>query len=750
MQLEKRLNSIIISAFYEAKQEKHEYITPEHIFYSALFNTDTVELLEDLGADIEFMKNEIKNYLSENIPKIEKEEVIQSEGFQKLLNMAATKAASSNRSVVELADVLVAIYDTPESFASFVMKNEGIERYDLLAVVSHGNYEKDIPLSEQEEDTGYGDEVPEQKRKSLSPEKYLKTFTVDLTELAKKGALDPVIGREDILERTIQVLLRRNKNNPIHIGEPGVGKTVITYGLAQMIVSGNVPPKLLDHTILSLDMGLLLAGTKYRGDFEDRMKKILKAFEKIEKLIVFIDEIHSLVGAGSAGNSNIDASTMLRPLLTEGKIKCIGATTYEEYRKYFEKDSALSRRFQKIDVPEPDIAETIEILKGLSFKYEDFHKVKYIEESFQAAAELSSRYINDRFLPDKAIDIIDEAGAANAMSKKPKRTITPSHIEKTIAIATGRKDKAVKVNRFKMLKNLEKSISKRLFGQKQAVEAVSKAVKKSYAGFRPVQKPVASFLFAGPTGVGKTELARVLADELGLPLHRFDMSEYQEKHSVAKLIGSPPGYVGYEDGGLLTEAIKKQPASVLLLDEIEKAHSDIYNSLLQIMDYAVLTDNTGRKADFKNVIIIMTSNAGARFLGKSKAGFGERRYDIPVLKEAVEKTFAPEFRNRLDTVVYFSSLTQEVVEDVVRKNIAELAERLESKKITLDVSKEAVRFLAAKSYSKEFGARETARTVEEALEALLLEEILFGSLKKGGAAAVGFSKGALVLKKLEP
>ncbi|HDT11880.1 MAG TPA: AAA family ATPase, partial [bacterium] len=547
MRLEKRLNNIILSAFYEARQEKHEYITPEHIFYSALFNEDIVELLEDLGADIEYMKSEMKKYLNENIPRIESKEVIQSEGFQKLLNMAATKAVSSNRETVEIVDILVAIYDTPESFASFVMKNEGIERYDLLSVISHGTYENEPRTYHIDEE---GEEIePEHKRKTPTPEKYLETFTTDLTELARKNELDPVIGRENILDRTIQVLLRRNKNNPIHIGEPGVGKTAITHGLAQRIVKGDVPEKLLDHTILRLDIGLLLAGTKYRGDFEDRMKKILKAFENIKNLIVFIDEIHSLVGAGSAGNSNIDASSMLKPLLTEGKIKCIGATTYEEYRKHFEKDAALSRRFQKIDIPEPDIPGTVEILKGLISRYESFHNVKYIEESLQAAAELSARYINDRFLPDKAIDLIDETGAANSMAKKRSRTITPRHIERTVAFTTGKKDGSVKINRFKMLKNLNKTISLKLFGQQQAVEAVVNAVKKSYAGFRPVQKPVASFLFAGPTGVGKTELARVLAQELGLPLHRFDMSEYQEKHSVAKLIGAPPGYVGYDEGG---------------------------------------------------------------------------------------------------------------------------------------------------------------------------------------------------------
>ncbi|HNW83779.1 MAG TPA: AAA family ATPase, partial [bacterium] len=688
-------------------------------------------------------KREMKEYLKNNIPRSEKKkEVIQSEGFQLLLNNAASKAASSNRKIVELGDILVAIYDLEESYASYLLKNEGLERYDLLSIVSHGESEEE-EVSEDEEHEG-------EPKKEVDPEKFLKKYTVNLTEKATNGELDPVIGRKEILQRTIQVLLRRKKNNPIHVGEPGVGKTAITEGLAQLIVNGEVPKELLSHTILRIDLSNILAGTKYRGDFEERMKKIITALGKIDNLILFIDEIHTLVGAGSAGSSSIDASNMLKPLLTEGEIKCIGATTYSEYRKHFEKDSALSRRFQKIDIPEPSISETVEILKGLVKKYEQFHKVKYSEDALRTAAELSSRYISDRFLPDKAIDLIDEAGSFNTMSLKPLKTIKAEQIERVVAFTTGRKENTVSVDRLKMLAHLENEISSEIFGQESAVETVVKAVKKSMAGFRPVEKPVATFLFAGPTGVGKTELARVLAKKLGLQLHRFDMSEYQEKHTVAKLFGAPPGYVGYEEGGLLTEAIRKQSSAVLLLDEIEKAHSDIYNSLLQIMDYATLTDNTGRKADFKNTIIIMTSNAGAKTLGKAKAGFGDRKFESSALKDAVTKTFSPEFRNRLDSIVYFSPLNQQNVLDIVRKNITALVERLSERQISIEISDNALQHLASISFSKEFGARETARVVEDRMEKLLLEEVLFGKLKKGGTAFVDFLNDGLVLKKVKP
>lgn len=742
MQLEKRLNNIILSAFYEARNEKHEYVTAEHVFYSTLFDEDVLEILGQLQVNIDLIKKEMKDYLKHNIPKLQgKKEVVQSEGFQMLLNSAASKAASSQRKTVGLGDILVALYDLDESFASYLLKNEGVERYDLLSVVSHGSSgEEEFSIEEE------GDEKTE--RKEISPEKLLKKYTTDLTEQAANNELDPIVGREDILKRTIQVLLRRKKNNPVHVGEPGVGKTAITEGLAQLIVKGEVSKQLLNHTILKLDLSNILAGTKYRGDFEERMKKIISALEKVDNLILFIDEIHTLVGAGSAGSSSIDASNMLKPLLTDGKIKFIGATTYDEYRKHFEKDSALTRRFQKIDIPEPTIDETVDILRGLAKNYETFHKVKYHDDALKAAAELSSRYLSERFLPDKAIDIIDEAGSLNSMSEKPLKVIKKEQIEHVIAVATGKKESTVSVDKLKMLKNLDTEISSEIFGQTAAIDSIVKAVKKSMAGFKSVEKPVASFLFAGPTGVGKTELARVLAKKLELPLHRFDMSEYQEKHTVAKLFGAPPGYVGYEEGGLLTEAIRKQPSGVLLLDEIEKAHSDIYNSLLQIMDYSTLTDSTGRKADFKNTIIIMTSNAGAKSIGKAMTGFGERKFESSALKEAIERTFSPEFRNRLDSIVYFLPLTAEIVKNIVLKNIKELTDRLSEKKISIDISEKGLQHLASISFSKEFGARETARIVENKMEKLLLDEVLFGKLKKGGKAFIDLKDDELFIKKI--
>ena len=739
MQLEKRLNNIILSAFYEAKQEKHEYVTAEHIFYSSLFDEDVVKVLQSLELNVDDLKKELKMYLDQNIPRdTSGKDVVQSQGFQTLMNTAASKAASSNRTIVELGDVLVAIYDLEESYVGYLLRSEGIERYDLLNVISHGDYE---PEEETESDG-------ERTEKRMTPEELLEQFSVNLTEKAANGELDPIIGRENILDRTIQVLLRRKKNNPIHVGEPGVGKTAITEGLAQMIVDGDVPKPLLDHTVLRLDISNILAGTKYRGDFEKRMKKIIEALENIDHLILFIDEIHSMVGAGSAGNSNIDVASLLKPVLTEGKIKCIGATTYEEYRKHFIKDSALSRRFQKIDIPETTPEQTLEILKGIAHRYEDFHKVKYTQEALETAVELSSRYMSDRFLPDKAIDLIDEAGAYKQMKAGRKKTIDTAQIEKVVAFSTGRKERSVSRDRLKMLRNLENEIKTDIFGQDSAVDSVVRAVKRSFAGFSAVEKPVASFLFAGPTGVGKTELAKVLADRLSLPLHRFDMSEYQEKHSVAKLFGSPPGYVGYEEGGLLTEAVRKQPSCILLLDEIEKAHADIFNSLLQILDYATLTDNTGRKADFRNAVIIMTSNAGARVIGKTQTGFGERKFDDSSLAEAVKRTFSPEFRNRLSSIVYFNALDLKVVEDIVKKSLRELNFRMEKKNIHIRLTDAAVKHLTKTGFSKEFGARETARVVENSLEKALLDEILFGKLKKGGNALIDIRNGELFLKKV--
>ncbi|HAL93255.1 MAG TPA: ATP-dependent Clp protease ATP-binding subunit ClpA, partial [Spirochaetaceae bacterium] len=626
--------------------------------------------------------------------------------------------------------------------AGYLMRKLGIKRLQLLEVLSHGINDDDISsdaLSDEEaEDRA---EEGARDKRTLRPGT-LERFATELTALAAAGKLEPVIGREAEIERTIQVLSRRLKNNPIHVGDAGVGKTAITEGLAQRIAAGNVPPKLKGYTIWSLDMGALLAGTKFRGDFEERVKKVIDLLLKKEKAILFIDEIHTIIGAGAVTGSTLDASNLLKPALTSGKLRCIGSTTYDEYNKIFEKDRALSRRFQKIDIVEPTIPETVEILKGLRPKYEEYHNVQYSDETLEIAVKLAAQFITERKLPDKAIDVIDEAGAlARIRADKEKDEtdtatvdISPHDIEVVIAKIARIPERTVSSSEKDKLATLEDSLKQEVFGQDQAIEAVVKAVKRSRAGFRAPDKPIANFLFVGPTGVGKTELARQLSKHLGITLHRFDMSEYQEKHTVSRLIGSPPGYVGYEEGGLLTDAIRKTPNAVVLLDEIEKAHPDIYNILLQIMDYATLTDNQGRKADFRNVILIMTSNAGARDIGKPLIGFGDQQVSSSALDEAVERAFSPEFRNRLDAVVHFNNLPMEIIERIVKKAVDEFAMQLAEKNVTLKVEDEVIRYLAIKGYSREFGARNISRLVEDQIKTVFVDEVLFGKLEHGGMA----------------
>jgi len=730
-------------------------------------------------------------------------------------------AESASKEQVDVGDLLVSLYDEEQSFGAYFLKKAGIKRLNLLQVISHGltGYEDDEPegpdtfgpdesVGEETEQTGAG-EQPGRRRRKQSP---LEQFTTELTALASEGRLEPLVGREDILERTIQVLCRRLKNNPVHLGEPGVGKTAITEGLAQRIASGDVPDILKGYKIYALDMGSVLAGTRFRGDFEERMKAVIKTLEKQDNVILFIDEIHTIVGAGAtSGGGSIEASNLLKPALAAGRLRCIGSTTHDEYRRYFERDRALSRRFQKIDVPEPTVGETVDILKGLKSRYETFHNVRYSDDALELAARLSDQYIKDRHLPDKAIDVIDECGAFVRMrtfkleraeladaaersvderdaaeetedqtearepgdegderrqAENQKGTdwedggeatdseeaaapepveIGALDIERVIAKIAKVPERSVSVSERDRLKELEPALKSAVFGQDQAIDAVVSAVKRSRAGFRNPNKPVASFLFVGPTGVGKTELARQLANTLGVALHRFDMSEYQERYAVSRLIGAPPGYVGYDDGAQLVDVVRKTPHAVLLLDEVEKAHPEVFNVLLQVMDYATLTDNQGRKADFTNVILIMTSNAGAREIGKPLIGFGERAVTGQAVDDAVERFFAPEFRNRLDKVVLFNGLPKPIIEDIVRKEVAEFANQLAEKSITLEVTDACVAWLAEHGFSDEFGARNIARLVEEKIKGYFVDAVLFGELQDGGFATADVLAGEVVI-----
>jgi ATP-dependent Clp protease ATP-binding subunit ClpA len=759
MKISEELNNIITAAYTEAKARYHEYVTPEHVLYASLFFGGGSNIITACGGDIERLKKQLETFFKSGYIPIKKgKEPIQSEGFQNVVENAMLHVVSSGKNLLDIGDMFAAIYFEKESFAVSFLEQEGISRLNILNYISHGISVVPDPAyneseGENEQSSAETDEQQDQEKKTKR--KFLDMFTTELTARAARDEIDPIIGREDIIERTIQVLCRRTKNNPVHVGEPGVGKTAITEGLARLIAQDQVPLPLKDSKIFQLDMGGLLAGTKYRGDFEERMKRVINEVLKEERAILFIDEIHNLVGAGAVSGGSMDASNILKPALSTGKMQCIGSTTYEEYKKYFEKDRALSRRFQKIEIPEPTTEETIEILRGLRERYEDFHHVSYADNALEAAVDLSGKYINDRYLPDKAIDVIDEAGAWIRMKKtdpKARRVhIKKKGIEEVVSKIAKIPEKTVTETETIKLKKLEQELKKQIFGQDAAVEVVAQAIKRARAGFREPDKPVASLLFVGPTGVGKTELSRQLANTLGIALHRFDMSEYQEKHAVARLIGSPPGYVGFEQGGLLTENIRKTPHAVLLLDEIEKAHSDIFNTLLQIMDYATLTDNTGKKADFRNVIIIMTSNAGARKLGKPQIGFDERITNTSAISVAVEKFFSPEFRNRLDAVVTFGKLTEDHVQLIVKKNIRLFQAQLAEKNITLKVTPKCYRWLAKKGYSKLFGAREVARLIQEKVKSWFVDEVLFGQLVKGGEVVADIKKDDVVisLKKNE-
>jgi ATP-dependent Clp protease ATP-binding subunit ClpA len=738
--LSRELEISLISAVRDAQKRRHEYVTLEHVFYAILFDPKTSRIIEECGGNVTELKSLLDQYLSSKIDPLPEniiQDPIQTLAFQRLMHRVMTHIQSSGKKEADGGDVLAALFKEVDSHAVYFLKSQGITRLDILRTIS--NYrEDDTPDIEQDDRRkDIGDRSKSGKKSALS------AYTTNLTQLAEQGKIDPVIGREDVLERTMQVLCRRRKNNPIFVGDPGVGKTAISEGLALKIKSGNIPEILANAEIFCLDMGALLAGTKFRGDFEHRLKGVLTEVSKHENAILFIDEIHTIVGAGSTSGSSMDASNILKPALVSGNIKCIGATTYSEYRNFFEKDRALSRRFQKIDIPEPSVSETIKILKGLKLKYEEHYKVRYSSASLKSAAELSAKYINDRYLPDKAIDVVDEAGAACMLlpQNKRKTVINVPDVEKVVSQIARIPIKAPGKSDGESLKLLKERLQARVFGQDEAIEHISTSIKRNKAGLGHPEKPIGSFLFTGPTGVGKTEVSRQIAELLGTNFERYDMSEYMEKHSVSRLIGAPPGYVGFEQGGLLTEAIRKHPHTVLLLDEIEKAHQDIYNILLQIMDHATLTDNNGQEADFRNVILIMTSNAGSTERGAKAIGFGASNQNKE--KDAVEKLFPPEFRNRLDAIVTFNSLSIKVMKFIVDKFIRELEEQLKNKKVTFELTEEARTWLANKGHSEEYGARPLARVIQKEIKDKLADEILFGKLVKGGKVKIATKKDQL-------
>ena len=726
-------------AFVEARQKRHEFITVEHLLLALLDNPSAAEVLRACAANVEELRRELTNFINEHTPKVESEEEIDTQptlGFQRVIQRAILHVQSSGKKEVTGANVLVAIFGEKDSHAVYFLQRQKISRLDVVNFISHG-----IAKTPQQ---GAGaaqnrneQEQGEQEQEGGSAGGALENYTQNLNQQALVGKIDPLIGRDKEIERVIQTLCRRRKNNPLLVGEAGVGKTAIAEGLARRIIDDRVPEILKGAQVYALDMGALLAGTKYRGDFEQRLKAVLKQLRESQNAILFIDEIHTLIGAGAASGGTLDASNLLKPALSSGQLKCIGATTYSEFRQIFEKDHALSRRFQKIDVAEPSVAETIEILKGLKSRFEEHHNVKYSAAALSSAAELSARYINDRHLPDKAIDVIDEAGAAQRILPKSKqrKTIGKGEIEEIVAKIARIPPRTVSNDDKTALRTLERDLRNVVFGQDAAIEALAKAIKMSRSGLGNPLKPIGSFLFSGPTGVGKTEVARQLAYTLGIELERFDMSEYMEKHAVSRLIGAPPGYVGFDNGGLLTEAITKKPHCVLLLDEIEKAHPDIYNILLQVMDHGTLTDNNGRQADFRNVIIIMTTNAGAESMQKSVIGFSAKREAGDEMNE-IKRMFSPEFRNRLDAMISFKPLDNEIILKVVDKFLMQLEAQLHEKKVEAHFSNELKTWLASEGFDPLMGARPMARLIQDTIRSALADELLFGRLASGGKVTI--------------
>ncbi len=721
-------------AFVEARQKRHEFITVEHLLLSLLDNPSAAQALRACGAKPDLLRKELGNFIDEHTPTVSGESDIDTQptlGFQRVIQRAILHVQSSGKKEVNGANVLIAIYGEKDSHAVYFLQKQGITRLDVVNYVSHGVSKTAQPKPSSENETEASSEKPAD---NAGP---LEQYTINLNLLAQQGKIDPLIGRDKELERVIQTLCRRRKNNPLLVGEAGVGKTAIAEGLARKVVEGEVPEILAQANVYALDMGSLLAGTKYRGDFEQRLKGVLKALQDNPNAILFIDEIHTLIGAGSASGGTLDASNLLKPALSSGQLKCIGATTYTEYRGIFEKDSALSRRFQKIDINEPSVAETVEILKGLKARFEAHHGIKYSATAISSAVELSARYITDRHLPDKAIDVIDEAGAAQRIlpKSKQKKTISKTDIEEIVAKIARIPSQHVSMDDRGALKNLDRDLKATVFGQDKAIDALTKAIKMARSGLGNPGKPIGSFLFSGPTGVGKTEVAKQLAYFLGIELQRFDMSEYMERHAVSRLIGAPPGYVGFDQGGLLTEAITKKPYCVLLLDEIEKAHPDIFNILLQVMDHGTLTDNNGRKADFRNVVIIMTTNAGAADLQKSSMGFTSNKEAGDEMAE-IKRLFTPEFRNRLDATISFRPLDHEIILRVVDKFLMQLEEQLHERKVEAHFSEAVKEMLAQKGFDPLMGARPMARLIQDTIRSALADELLFGKLANGGKVTV--------------
>lgn len=720
-------------AFMDARQNRHELITVEHLLLAMLDNPTAANVLRACGAKFEVLRAELNQHIAEHTPLVAGEDEVDTQptlGFQRVIQRAMLHVQSSGKKEVTGANVLVAIYGEKDSHAVFFLHQQGVTRLDVVNFISHG-------VAKMQDETPSTEGAENNVEQEAAASTALESYTLNLNQEVTKGSIDPLIGRDSEIERVIQTLCRRRKNNPLLVGEAGVGKTAIAEGLARRIVENEVPEVLENATVYSLDMGALLAGTKYRGDFEQRLKAVMKQLEQQEGAILFIDEIHTLIGAGAASGGTLDASNLLKPALSNGKLKCIGATTYQEYRGIFEKDHALSRRFQKVDVIEPSVDQAIEILKGLKSKFEEHHSVKYSASALTSAVELSAKYINDRFLPDKAIDVIDEAGAAQRILPKPKRkkTIGNKEIEEIVAKVARIPPKNISNDDRSTLKNLERDLKAVVFGQDKAIEALASAVKMARSGIGNGDKPVGSFLFSGPTGVGKTEVAKQLAYTMGIELIRFDMSEYMERHAVSRLIGSPPGYVGFEQGGLLTEAITKQPYSVLILDEIEKAHPDIFNILLQVMDHGTLTDNNGRKADFRNVTIIMTTNAGAENLSKSSIGFTNSK-EVGDEAADLKRFFSPEFRNRLDAIVSFAPLSQEIIVRVVDKFLMQLEDQLHEKKVEALFSDALKTHLGKKGFDPLMGARPMARLIQDTIRKALADELLFGRLVNGGTVHV--------------